>query len=139
MSRFGQYLCKRGLLTREQLQEAQEHQTVYGARLGTNLVELRLIAPERLAECLAEFHQVALPPRAWLERPGKAAIKRVTRPLVERIRFIPLRFVDKLLHVAVMDPNDPGVLDNLRFATGCRIKPYAIPGRWTACSKVGDP
>jgi hypothetical protein len=130
MSRFGQYLNKRGFLTRDQLQEALEHQAVYGARLGTNLIELHMITPERLAEALADFHHAPLPPRPWLERPGKAAVKRVTRPLVERIRFIPLRYVDKMLHVAVLDPNDPGVLDNLRFATGCRIKPYVMPEIW---------
>src|SRR5690349_3296517 len=109
MSRFGQYLQKRGFLSRDQLQEALEHQAVYGARLGSNLVELHMITPERLAEALADFHHAPLPPRAWLERPGKAAVKRVTRPLVERIRFIPLRYIDKVLHVAVLDPNDPGV------------------------------
>lgn len=130
MSRFGQFLNKRGLLSRDQLQEALEHQAVYGARLGSNLIELHMITPERLAEALAEFHHAPLPPRAWLERPGKAAVKRVTRPLVERIRFIPLRYIDKVLHVAVLDPNDPGVLDNLRFATGCRIKPYVMPEIW---------
>ena len=130
MSRLGQYLCKRGLLTRDQLQEALEHQAVYGARLGSNLVELRMISPEILAECLSDLHHAPLPPRGWLERPGKAAIKRVTRPLVERIRFIPLRYIDKVLHVAVMDPNDPSVLDNLRFATGCRIKSYVMPEIW---------
>jgi hypothetical protein len=130
MSRFGQFLNKRGFLTRDQLQEALEHQAVYGARLGTNLIELHMMSPDRLAEALAEFHGAPLPPRAWLERPGKAAVKRVTRPLVERIRFIPLRYVDKVLHVAVQDPNDPGVLDNLRFATGCRIKAYVMPEIW---------
>src|SRR5262249_10482029 len=122
MSRFAQYLIKRGLLSSEQVEEALQHQAVYGARLGTNLVELGLLDMERLAECLSEFHRVPLPPRPWLERPRRAALKRVTRPLVERIRFIPLRLDNNLLHAAVMDPNDPGVLDDLRFATGCRIQ-----------------
>src|SRR5690349_1088382 len=112
MSRLGQFLCARGLLSDDQLREALDHQAIYGARLGTNLIELRYITPEKLAESLSAFHRVPLPPRTWLERPGKAAIKRVTRPLVERIRFIPLRYLDKVLHVAVLDPNDPGVLDN---------------------------
>jgi hypothetical protein len=130
MARFGQYLQKLGLLSSEQLEQALEHQAVQGARLGTNLVELGLLAPERLAECLSDFHKVALPPRPWLERPHRPAIKRVSRPLVERIRFIPMRLEGNVLHVAVLDPRNPRVLDDLRFAAGCRIQPYVLPELW---------
>jgi hypothetical protein len=35
-----------------------------------------------------------------------------------------------VLHAAVLDPNDPRVLDDLRFATGCRITPYVLPEIW---------
>jgi hypothetical protein len=130
MTRFSQHLIKRGLLTEMQLEEALQHQAVYGARLGTNLVELRMIRVDQLAECLSEFHKIALPPRPWLERPKRAAVERVTRPLVERIRFIPLRLESNVLHAAVLDPNDPRTLDDLRFATGCKIQPYVLPEIW---------
>jgi hypothetical protein len=131
MTRFSSHLLKRKLLTQEQLEEALQHQAVYGARLGTNLVELRMLTVEQLAECLAEFHRVPLPPRPWLERPKRAAVQRVTRPLVERIRFIPMRLENNnVLHAAVLDPNDPRTLDDLRFATGCKIQPYVLPEIW---------
>lgn len=130
MSRFGQYLVERKLLVEAQLEEAMQHQIVYGARLGTNLVELQMLSIEQLAECLADFHRVALPPKGWLERPKRAAIERVTRPLVERIRFIPMRLETNILHAAVLDPNDPRTLDDLRFATGCKIQPYVLPEIW---------
>ncbi len=130
MSRFSQHLIKKRLLTQEQLEEALQHQAVYGGRVGTNLVELRMIRVDKLAEALSEFHQVPLPPRQWLERPKKSAVERVTRPLVERIRFIPLRLENNVLHAAVLDPNDPRTLDDLRFATGCRIQPYVLPEIW---------
>jgi hypothetical protein len=130
MSRFGQYLCDQGVLTQQQLEEALSHQSVYGARLGTTLVELHMISIEQLAEQLSSFHKVPLPPRNWLQRPQKAAIKKVTRPMVERIRFIPLRADRNVLHCAVLDPTDPSCLDNLRFATGCKIEPYVLPEIW---------
>jgi Type II secretion system (T2SS), protein E, N-terminal domain len=131
MSRFSQFLLQKKLLVPEQLEQALQHQAVYGARLGTNLVELRILTVERLAECLSEFHQVPLPPRAWIERPKRNAVERVTRPLVERIRFIPMRLEDNnILHAAVLDPNDPRTLDDLRFATGCKIRPYVLPEIW---------
>jgi hypothetical protein len=131
MSRFSQFLLAKQLLMQEQLEQALQHQAVYGARLGTNLVELRILTVERLAECLSEFHRIPLPPRAWLERPKRNAVERVTRPLVERIRFIPMRLENNnILHAAVLDPNDPRTLDDLRFATGCKIHPYVLPEIW---------
>ena len=130
MSRLGLYLQSRGLITRDQLEDALSHQTVHGARLGTNLVELGSISVEQLAACLADFHKVPLPERGWLERPQRAATQRATRSLVERIRFIPMRLEGKLLHAALLDPRHPNVLDDLRFATGCRIQPYVLPEIW---------
>jgi hypothetical protein len=130
MSRFGNYLQEHGLLSAEQLEEALQHQDGNGARLGTNLIELGMIGVEQLAECLSRFHGVPLPPRKWLERPQRAAVKRVTRPLVERLRFVPMRLDGNVLHVAMLDPRDPHVLDDLRFASGCRIEPYVLPEVW---------
>jgi len=130
MSRLGQYLQARGLITRDQLDDALSHQTVHGARLGTNLVELGSISVEQLAACLADFHKTPLPERRWLEKPQRAATQRATRSLVERIRFIPMRLEGKVLHAALLDPRHPNVLDDLRFATGCRIQPYVLPEIW---------
>lgn len=130
MSRLGLYLQSRGLITRDQLDDALSHQAVQGARLGTNLVELGYLSIEQLAACLADFHQVPLPERRWLERPQRAATQRATRSLVERIRFIPMRLDGKVLHAALLDPRHPNVLDDLRFATGCRIEPYVLPEIW---------
>lgn len=130
MSRIGQYLQTRGVITGEQLEEALGHQAVHGARLGTNLVELGYLSIETLATCLAAYHKVQLPPRKWLEKPQRAAAQRVTRALVERIRFIPMRLEGKVLHAALLDPQHPNVLDDVRFATGCRIEPYVLPEIW---------
>jgi hypothetical protein len=130
MSRLGQYLISRGLISRDQLEDALSHQAVHGARLGTNLVELRSISVEQLAACLGDFHKTPLPERRWLEKPQRAATQRATRSLVERIRFIPMRLEGKVLHAALLDPRHPNVLDDLRFATGCRIQPYVLPEIW---------
>ena len=130
MSRLGQYLEARGFISRDQLEEALSHQTVHGARLGTNLVELGFISVEQLAACLSDYHKIPLPERRWLEKPQRAATQRATRSLVERIRFIPMRLEGKVLHAAVLDPRHPNVLDDLRFATGCRIQPYVLPEIW---------
>jgi hypothetical protein len=130
MSRFGHFLVTAELVTAEQLDDALGHQAVHGARLGTNLVELGALSVEQLAQALSDFHKVPLPQRKWIEKPQRAATQRATRSLVERIRFIPMRLEGKVLHAALLDPRHPSVLDDLRFATGCRIQPYVMPEIW---------
>ena len=130
MARLGQYLISRGLVTGEQLDDALASQAVQGARLGTNLVELGALSIEDLAQALADYHKAPLPPREWLDKPQRTATQRVTRALVERIRFIPMRLEGKVLHAALLDPRHPNVLDDLRFATGFRIEPYVLPEIW---------
>ena len=64
MARLGQYLIRQGLITAEQLDEALQHQALYGARLGTNLVDLAFVTLSELAQQLSTFHRAPLPPRA---------------------------------------------------------------------------
>ena len=51
-------LKDRGIVTERQLQEAIQHQVLYGGRLGTSLYELGFITEERLQEALARAHGV---------------------------------------------------------------------------------
>jgi hypothetical protein len=49
---IGELLIREGHLTQEGLEEALDWQVLYGGRLGTNLLELRLVEEKRLAEAL---------------------------------------------------------------------------------------
>src|SRR6185436_19597792 len=51
-------LKDRGIVTERQLQEAIQHQVLYGGRLGTSLFALGFITEERLQEALARAHGV---------------------------------------------------------------------------------
>ena len=46
------------MITDRQLQEAIQHQVLYGGRLGTSLYELGFITEERLTDALARAHGV---------------------------------------------------------------------------------
>jgi len=58
MSRLGELLVATGLLTAEQLERALRAQVMWGARLGTNLVELGLIELEDLTGHLGRQHNL---------------------------------------------------------------------------------
>src|SRR3954469_11172552 len=54
MPKIGEILISEGHLTAEGLQEALDWQVLYGGRLGTNLLELRLIEEAHLARALGK-------------------------------------------------------------------------------------
>ena len=53
MAKIGEILIAEGHLTREGLEEALDWQVLYGGRIGTNLLELRLVEEQHLAQALA--------------------------------------------------------------------------------------
>ena len=49
---IGELLIREGHLTQEGLEEALDWQVLYGGRLGTNLLELRVVEEKHLAQAL---------------------------------------------------------------------------------------
>src|SRR5713226_9432264 len=54
MAKIGEILISEGHLTQEGLEEALDWQVLYGGRLGTNLMELKLVEEEQLARALGK-------------------------------------------------------------------------------------
>lgn len=123
---FGTYLLYRGVCSREMLEHATRHTTVYGGRLGTNLVELGALGIDELELHLAAFLCVPQAPASWVEAPDPDALAAVPRELVRTLRVLPLRLEGRLLHVAMQDPRDSLQRDELGRATGFGIRSYTI-------------
>jgi hypothetical protein len=83
---FGSFLVGRGVRSPPQLDEALQSHSVYGGRLGTNLVELGYLALDELATHLAAYHEVPMPPIEWLEHPDPKALKLAPMRCVPRRR-----------------------------------------------------
>src|SRR5207248_11056423 len=54
MAKIGEILISEGHLTQDGLEEALDWQVLYGGRLGTNLLELKLVEEEHLARALGK-------------------------------------------------------------------------------------
>jgi hypothetical protein len=126
MEIFGKFLMRRGALTRAQLDEATQSQVVFGGRLGTNLIELGYLRLGELEKHLSEHLGIPVPPAPWLERPAREALSAVPKALVERYGVLPLALEERTLHLAMLDPRDPGQVDEIAFATGLRVQPYVL-------------
>ncbi len=127
MRTFGHYLVERGVITKNQFEEATQSRVVFGGRLGTNLAELGYMRIEDIGRHLSEHLEVPLAPEEWVSNPSSAARDAVAGELVEKHSALPLHLENRTLHLAMLSPRDPIQIDEIAFATGLRIVPYALP------------
>lgn len=95
MPRLGDILTKLGMCTPEQVQEGLAAQVLYGARLGTNLVELGHINLDNLARALARRAKLPAALAGHFERRDLAIQSLVPAELAAKFRAVPL---GKLAH-----------------------------------------
>jgi hypothetical protein len=120
--RLGELLHEAGLIDEPQLQAALSHQRRWGGLLGRALVDLRMVEERELVQVLARGlgHEVA---RVDVLDPGaiEAACKMVPVEQAQRHNVLPLAVDGGSLTVAMSDPTDLALIDELRFRTGRRI------------------
>lgn len=122
--RLGELLVEKGVLSRDQLNEALGAQQHLGGKLGTNLVELGFLTEEQLANFLGQ--QLGIPCITTMN-PSQEALALVPIALALQHRLIPISVDRHNLTVAMADPLDLEAVDALRFATAKRIHPVVAP------------
>jgi len=119
-------LVKEGLLKDEQLKEAISLQKTTGKRLGEALIALKLVTEEQLAEVLGR--QIGIPYRRF----SKGELKQEADPtlrdilpidVIRKDLVLPLAKNAGGLAVAMVDPLDLILIDNLKKMTDCQINP----------------
>ena len=123
--RLGEMLLQEKLITAEALEEALESQVVHGGRLGTNLVELGLLAEPDLARMLGRQHGVSAASGEMV--PDARALALVDLADADDKDYLPMRMDTTRMSVAMINPRDLHTLDTLAFKTGKRVVPVVIP------------
>ncbi|MCM2332846.1 MAG: general secretion pathway protein GspE [Anaeromyxobacteraceae bacterium] len=124
--RIGELLMRQGRLDELQLQSALAHQARWGGRLGRAVVHLGFLDEASFLEVLAE--QLGTPFVTVGDRTVDAAVLAlVPRKLILGRKVLPLARLTEgrrgPLVVALADPGDLGVLDEISFATGLDVRP----------------
>jgi type IV pilus assembly protein PilB len=127
--RIGDLLVREGIITREQLARALDEQRQNGTRVGYNLVKLGFIQENDLTKMLARQYKMPAIDLARFEVDPKIA-KMIPADLAVRNLVIPLKRDGRTLTVAMADPTNLGVLDDLKFVTRYDIFPV-IAGEFT--------
>jgi hypothetical protein len=125
--KLGAMLVRDGRLTQAQVDAAVTHQARVGGRLGTVMVEMRLIDADTLTVYLGLELGIPIATRAALDRAKRAAVRLLSPELAERFLCVPIVVQDRQLIAAMRDPHDLLALDELASATGCRIIPRVAP------------
>ena len=127
--RIGDLLLKEGLISREQLQKALDEQRQNGTRVGYNLVKLGFIQENELTRCLARQFKMPAVDLSKFEVDPKI-VKLVPADLATKHLVLPLKRDGRTLTVAMADPSNLGVIEDLKFITRYDIFPV-IAGEFT--------
>lgn len=121
--RFGEILVEAKVLTEESLAAALEKQRGSGKALGQVLEEMGLVTEQNIAATLARqfgYKTVSNIARAHF---SKELLSLVDVDTATRRRIFPLKCEGKSLFLAMVNPLDIEIIDNLSFAKNLRVVP----------------
>jgi type IV pilus assembly protein PilB len=129
VDRLGDLLLQDGLLTREQLQAAVSEQRSSGERLGYLLVKQGVVDEVAVTKALARQLRM---PAVDLSRfePDQKILRLIPAEVARKHSVLPLRRDGRNLTVAMADPTDIGLLQDLKFITRFDVFPV-IAGEYT--------
>jgi type IV pilus assembly protein PilB len=114
--KIGELLMEEGIVKPEQLKRALEEQQHTGERIGAILVKLGFITEDELVEAIArQFHVPAVTP-SQLAIP-KEVLGLIPLNIVQKYHAIPFGLIGNTLNVALADPGDLFVIEDVRFLT----------------------
>ena len=124
MAKIGELLIRGGHLTPDGLEEALDWQVLYGGRLGTNLLELKLVEEEQLARALGKQLGAEV---AWGElQVDPALVSAVPKHIADRQEMVPWKLEKRRLKVLCCEIK-VGELDQLSYKVGRTCVPVIAP------------
>jgi type IV pilus assembly protein PilB len=127
--RLGDLLVRENLITREQLQQALQEQKTTGMRLGYTLVKLGFVQETEISKMLARQYRMPAVDLSRFEVDPKI-VKLVPGEVAVKHTVLPLKREGRTLTVAMADPTNVAVIDDLKFVTRFDIFPV-IAGEYT--------
>ncbi len=120
--RLGETLIKKGFITQEQLNLAMKDSTQSEEMTGRMLIKLGYLNEEQLFQCIAEQMNMSYYPRLRNINVDMEVIKSVPVKFVQHYGFMPLELKDNILTVAVYNPMDIWLAEEIKLHLGFQVK-----------------
>ncbi len=121
--RIGEMLMEAGIIDETQLKAALGHQRQWGVRLGQALVDLKMATEADIVGALAVKFGFGVAELGALEPHAlEQALKLLPREFAVRNNVIPMAADTATITVAMSDPTNLAVVDEIRFRTGRKVK-----------------
>ena len=114
--KLGELLLQEGLIEAEQLNRALEEQQHGGERVGAVLIKMGFISDEVLVEFLARQFRVPSVNPSRLTIPQEI-ISLIPPEIAQKYQAVPFGLMGHTLNVAMADPGNLFVIDDIRFLT----------------------
>ncbi len=127
---LGKLLVAKGILTEAQIEEALKHQKEQGNRklLGEVIIELGMVTEDQVCEVLAEAYEV---PYAKItpKVADPKVVEMLPRDFVEKHGVLPLFHINGKLTVAVHEPANVFLIEEIEKLAGCPVQIVASTAR----------
>ncbi len=123
---IGELMVRENLINIDQLEQAKKEQKTNGGKLGAALMRLGYIDEKKYSEFLSKQYSVPFIDLNTFDVDRKA-IEMLSRKVCEKHAVIPLSVAGNTLVVAMSDPSNIFVLDDLTFLTKSKIQPLVAP------------
>jgi twitching motility protein PilT len=124
--RIGEMLLDYGLITHEQLSKALERQMSSGRRIGSLLQEMGLVDGDTLGSVLSRQHGIPPVNLSELSIPPDV-LQLVPFDRVKSHGVLPFEKTDEYLSLAMVDPGDAVVINEIERSIGGIVRPFIAP------------
>ncbi len=131
--RLGDMLVDAGMITEEQLKNALEEQKTSKQRLGETLMSMGFMTQQSFASFFSTQMGLDAVSQEELHALDPRAIEIVTEDVVRKHQILPFAFdPDNInaIKVAMAEPNNLGIIDDIEMASGMEVLPYYAPQAW---------
>jgi len=119
---LGELLIKRNYITPDQLKKALDEQKLKGGRLESNLVRLGYVKEDELLSFLSAQYRVPSVKISKMEI-NPTVVKLVPSSISKKYFIMPINRVGSKLTLAMADPSNIVVIDEIKFMTGFNVEP----------------
>ena len=121
--RIGDILLERGIVNRQELEQALAHQKERGGLLGQALVEMGMVTEEEVALALTAQYGFPYLPLESYDIDDEVA-RLVPEQVARQYVLIPIDRIGNALSVAMADPSNVQAVEDIELLTSCAVQTF---------------